>query len=717
MWGATAGRRRAQDTNNENNGQKTLEEVWGATGGTNAGAAAGRQSQHAQGDDGIFEKEDTETKKDAAPSQKRTYVASTSASTSAAVKAKRVCDRQEQPGTSSKAAGTGARVVQNLPMSTQKKEGRWFVRLGKKSDENGRFFLGAALPTEEAAVACADAVARKTGCAIEKRRVNASETFPTEHWLEDIIKNKKRASQRARLLIVLEHMEHDRGSFTQLLSLAVKADQKNAASTPQRSPTEKSLRLCGVDFREFKSQIRSLVSHNNAKLTFGGKATLKAAGYDVEAVRESAKKLFAVQGKDSTRCLVPLEPNDVKNLLLTPPHTKQLVIQSGALCGEREGVDALLKAWFANNPYVGINRSTCGTRAEFQWAAPFCGGDQGNPYSSNPDRVYGWATDERLAVARREAFVTLYRAHNPEAFRNVVHNAVGVYGEGALTTEEQDAATNHIIDNYGDSVVDDLEELNVVQNDGDENATLETPSPAFIDVDATRHLRTQLASFVDHTGAFSKSIHCQVIGTYRPHSEAQCACDCRGLMYVFINPLVISDADGHDVFATKSGITNGFGYHSSMTAWCRSLETMLGVPSLRFALLRAASKRPFFEGKTRVRVYTVASNIHEHEFEALNYAARAASLKTLVPKRTEMFQLGSVKAEAVKRNDEYVAAFDAYARKNSAISLVAEVEIPPRGAFKRGAPSWKDKIVLNGIVASARIANERGELVPFTQSG
>ena len=144
---------------------------------------------------------------------------------------------------------------------------------------------------------------------------------------------------------------------------------------------------------------------------------------------------------------------------------------------------------------------------------------------------------------------------------------------------------------------------------------------------------------------------------------------------------------------------------------------MLGVPSLRFALLRAASKRPFFEGKTRVRVYTVASNIHEHEFEALNYAARAASLKTLVPKRIEMFQLGSVKAEAVKRNDEYVAAFDAYARKNSAISLVAEVEIPPRGAFKRGAPSWKDKIVLNGIVASARIANERGELVPFTQSG
>jgi hypothetical protein len=690
--------------------------LWWPTGGTNAGAAAGRQSQHAQGDDGIFEK-------DAAPSQKRTCVASTSASTSAAVKAKRVCDRQEQPGTSSKAAGTGARVVQNLPMSTQKKEGRWFVRLGRKSGESGRFFLGASLETEAECTACAVALAEKMGFDTEKLDF-AKPRFDTESWLREILNSTKRVAQRARLVLFLdEHSGTQKTTaFASAIRLAVTEDEKNAASTPQRSWIEKSLRLCGVDFGEFKTQIQKLVSQKNAKLTFGGKFTLTKHGLDVDEVRESAKKLFVVQVKDSTRCLVPLEPNDVRNLYYTPPYTKQVIIQTGALHGEREGADALLEAWFANHPYVGVSRSTCGTLAEFQWAAPFYGDDQSNPYSSRPDRVYAWATDERLAVARREAYLTLYSALYPEAFPNVVRNAVGVYGEGALTAEEQEAATNHIVNLFGDNICDNIEEIMVIQDDGDENSIPKTPSsssPTFIDidVDSTRHLRMQLASFVDETGAFAKSMRCNVIGTYKPRTEFKCSTDCCGLMYVFVNPLVVSDADGHDVFATKSGITNGFGYHSSMTAWCRRLETMLGVPSLRFALLRAASKRPFFEGKTRVRVYTVTSKIHEHEFQALNYAARAASLNTLVANRTEMFQLGSVKAEAVKRNDAYVAALDAYARENSAISVVAEVEIPPRGAFKRGASSWKDEIVLNGIIDSAHIANERDELVPFTRNG
>ena len=189
-------------------------------------------------------------------------------------------------------------------------------------------------------------------------------------------------------------------------------------------------------------------------------------------------------------------------------------------------------------------------------------------------------------------------------------------------------------------------------------------------------------------------------------------------MYVFCDPLFISsDGDGHGVYATKSGITNAFGYHSAMPSWCRRLEEMLGIPAVRYAFLRAASKRPFFKGKTRVRVYMVSSQIHEHEFYALNRAARAASLNVLIANRTEMFNLGRDKLTAVKRNDVYVAALDAYARENSAISLVTEVEIPPRGVFSRGAWRSNDQRVLNGIIESALIANKRGELVPITRNG
>ena len=65
----------------------------------------------------------------------------------------------------------------------------------------------------------------------------------------------------------------------------------------------------------------------------------------------------------------------------------------------------------------------------------------------------------------------------------------------------------------------------------------------------------------------------------------------------------------------------------------------------------------------------------------------------------------------------YVAAFDEYARNSSEISLVAELEIPPSGAFGRGAWTAKDQQVVDRIIDSARIANEQGELVNFDRSG
>ena len=197
--------------------------------------------------------------------------------------------------------------------------------------------------------------------------------------------------------------------------------------------------------------------------------------------------------------------------------------------------------------------------------------------------------------------------------------------------------------------------------------------------------------------------------------KSKCSFDCVGWIYVFVNPLFIGD---YGIFATKSGITNGHGYHSCMTSWCRRVEDAMSIPALRFALLRAASKRQFFKGPTRIVVYVVTSLIHEHEAKALDHAARAASLGTLVPNRTEMFSLGRNEEEAVHRNAVYVAALDEYARKSSEISLVAEVEIPPSGAFSRGG-AWraKDQLVLDRIIDSARIANEQGELVNFARSG
>lgn len=629
---------------------------------------------------------------------------------------------------SSTAAGTGGRVVQtHLQMSVVKKEGRMYLRLGQRlgKDQDQRFFFGASVANMQQGKAVAHVLADELGVSTNLDVSDRDSSFAVSEWLQDAIQNERTVGQRIKLRELLLRLDiHVRCQWL------LDAKLEDTKATGSATETEYSVKLLKGDLGEWRDVIEKLLGSTTTKLAFGGKATLEKKGLNVGNVRRSAVKLLS---KDDL-----LDENDVENLSFTPTHTKQIIMAAGVLPlqpGNRADARFVLSLIerFSRDKYIGVyyeHRDRL-----FKWHSVFTGDDENDecsrPRSGPQARIYGYARTERLAVARREAFVKHYAARFPEAFRRVIRNNVGVFGEGALTAAEEAAANKYVHETFGDKIVDTFEELNVVLEDGEDvpnsssisssssipssSRSQPSPSPPFDDIFSTRHLRAHLSEHLAASrDAFPKSTECKIIGTWTTAMKSKCSFDCVGWIYVFKNPLFVNE---YGIFATKSGITNGYGYHSCTTSWCRRVENAMSIPALRFALLRAASKRQFFKGPTRVAVYVVSSCIHVHEAKALGHAARTASLRTLVPNRTEMFSLGGDEEEAVRRNAAYVAAFDEYARNSSEISLVAELEIPPSGAFGRGAWTAKDQQVVDRIIDSARIANEQGELVNFDRSG
>ena len=671
--------------------------------------------------------------------------------------------KDEQPGTSSRSLFVAG--------CSKKDRGRndVFMRIGKTDEAGGRQVFGPAICEHEGwngghlakVVACALALGRKLSIKIELseqlRKVDVSEEIikdmddEAQQWLEKTSAKQRRWLRDYMGIQRIQFVDNSAG----YLDGGVEKRSGNGES--------KSVRLYGPDVGKYRNDIAALTGGFFESVALGGKKVAIKAGLDPKDVEEAGRAFF----NDA------LTVEQVHHLRLVPARTRQIMlrIMKSSREGGTEPSEALqmLQQVFNDDD----NKKFLGVSTEFER------GKRGKPYAwqvqvggrsplivpnlsaeFTQKRVFMRTCDTlREAIAEREVFLQLFVARFPEAFAKFTPNDVGAYEDGDLTEEEKAIARRVVRELWGDELAEALDELRIIAEDGgvteesdesddesdddesdddekksDESLAQTCPAPPRVPlrpikrsqtthssceaVSCTAHVRGIMQNALDENSRIPSS-SCRIVGTLRAGEESRCVKECGALTYTFLSPLKVTtdEADSsRAVYSTKSGITLASGYHNAMARWASEVEKRLGIPGMRYALLRAASKRDYFDAaeKTpRVEIFHVGSFAHVQELRALDHGAKSANLTNFVKGTTEQYQLGADPTLARKLNAAYATAHSSFLKKVPDATSLCSVEVPRRGTFSRGRWTAEDDANVAKIVAGALIANKDGELEQF----